>query len=106
MDRKKQLIFKYFDMTFRGYKKHGRRPVNMKSPHVIFEYMNDDGHTAFEYNTEKDEIRFDYDDFNTAKNMFGVFIADLVDICKEYVAYKLDNPNLINSLLFTRKLNY
>jgi hypothetical protein len=105
MDRKKQLIFKYFDMAFRGYKKHGRRPVNMTSPHVLFEYKNDDGRTAFEYNTEKDEIRFDYDDFYTAKNMFSIFIADLVDICKEYVAYKLDNPKAINTTFFTRNLN-
>jgi hypothetical protein len=106
MDRKKQLIFKYFDMTFRGYKKHGRRPVNMKSPHVLFEYMDDNGRTAFEYNTEKDEIKFDYDDFYTAKNMFGIFIADLVDICKEYVAYKLDDPKLASAIMFVRNLNY
>ena len=93
-------------MTFRGYKKHGRRPVNMKSPHVLFEYMDDNGRTAFEYNTEKDEIKFDYDDFYTAKNMFGIFIADLVDICKEYVAYKLDDPILASAIMFVRNLKY
>jgi hypothetical protein len=102
MDRKKRLIFKYFDMTYKGYKKHGRRPVNMTSPHVLFEYKNDDGRTAFEYNTEKDEIRFDYGDLNTAKNMFGIFIADLADICKEYVAYKLDEPKASYSIFIPK----
>jgi hypothetical protein len=67
--------------------------------------MNDDGRTAFEYNTERDEIRFDYDDFYMAKNMFGMYIPELADICKEYVAYKLDEPKAINSLFFPRNLN-
>ena len=92
-------------MAYKGYKKHGRRPVNMKSPHVLYEYKNDDGRIAFEYNTEKESIRFDYDDFYTAKNMFGIFIADLVEICEEYVAHKLDEPNAVNATLFTRNLN-
>ncbi len=92
-------------MTYKGYKKHGRRPVRMPYPHVLFEYKNDDGRTSFEYNTEKDEIKFDYDDFYTAKNMFGIFISDLVDICKEYVADKLDEPKAIKTTFFTRNLN-
>ena len=92
-------------MTFRGYKKHGRRPVNMKSPHVLYEYKDDDGRTAFEYNPEKEEIRFDYNDFYTAKNMFGIFISDLVDICKEYVAHKLDEPKAVFTSFFARPLN-
>jgi hypothetical protein len=105
MDRKKQLIFKYFDMTYKGYKKHGRRLVNMTSPHVLFEYKNDDGRTSFEYDTERESIRFDYDDFYTAKNMLGMSIPDLVDICKEYVSIKFNEPSALKSTFFTRGLN-
>ena len=105
MDRKKQLLFKYFDMTFRGYEKHGRRPVRMPYPNVLFEYMDDNGRTAFEYNTERDEIRFDFNDFYTAKNMFGMSIGNLADICKEYVADKFNEPSVLKSNFFTRRLN-
>ncbi len=92
-------------MTFRGYKKHGRRPVNMKAPHVLYEYKNDDGRTSFEYDTERESIRFDYDDFYTAKNMLGMSIPDLVDICKEYVSIKFNEPSALKSTFFTRGLN-
>ena len=105
MDRKKQLLFKYFDMTFRGYEKHGRRPVNMRPPHVLYEYMDKDGRTAFEYDTEEESIRFDFNDFYTAKNMFGMSIGNLADICKEYVADKFNEPLALKSNFFTRRLN-
>jgi hypothetical protein len=105
MDRKKELIFKYFDMTYRGYEKHGRRPVNMKSPHVLYEYMNDDGRVAFEYNTESESIRFDIGDFKTAKSMFGMYEEALSHICKEYVANKFGEPNSPYINLFVRYLN-
>ena len=102
----KQIVFKYFDMTYSGYEKHGRRQINMLPHYVLYEYMDNNGRTAFEYNTETEQIRFDYDDFYTAKNMFSIFISDLVDICKEYVAYKLDEPKAINSSFFPKNLNY
>jgi hypothetical protein len=105
MNRKKELIFKYFDMTFRGYEKHGRRPIRMGYPHVLYEYMDDNGRTAFEYDTKQESIRFDYDDFYTAKNMLGMSIPDLVDICKEYVSIKFNEPSALKSTFFTRRLN-
>jgi hypothetical protein len=105
MDRKKQLIFKYFDMTFRGYKKRGSRPVTMMSPHVLYEYKNDDGRIGFEYNTERESIRFDIGDFNTTKNMFGMYTDDLTRICKEYVFNKFDEPKSPYVTLFVRNLN-
>ena len=105
MDRKEQLIFKYFDMTYKGYKKHGRRPVTMRSPHVLFEYVDNNGRTAFEYDTEREVIRFDHNDFYTTKNMFGIYIEELTHICKEYVANKFDDPSILNATLFVRTLN-
>ena len=92
-------------MTFRGYEKHGRRPVNMRPPHVLYEYMDKDGRTAFEYDTEEESIRFDFNDFYTAKNMFGMSIGNLADICKEYVADKFNEPLALKSNFFTRRLN-
>jgi hypothetical protein len=101
----KKLVFKYFDMVFSGYKKHGRRPVRMPYPHVLFEYMNGDGRIGFVYDNQEESIRFDYDDFYTAKNMLSISIPDLVDICKEYVANKFDEPKSVYTTFFTRKLN-
>ena len=105
MDRKKELIFKYFDMTYKGYEKRSRRPVTMMSPHVLYEYMNDDGRIAFEYNTESEAIRFDIDDFKTAKNIFGMYEEALIHICKEYVATKFGEPKSPYMNLFVRNLN-
>jgi hypothetical protein len=105
MNRKKELIFKYFDMTYKGYKKRTRRPVTMMSPHVLYEYMNDDGRIAFEYNTESEAIRFDISDFKTAKSMFGMYEEALIYICKEYVANKFGEPNSPYMNLFVRDLN-
>lgn len=104
-DKKKQLVFKYFDMIFSGYKKHGRRPMSMSSPYVLFEYKNEDNQIGFVYDTEQESIRFNYNDFYTVKNMFGIGIPVLVDICKEYAANKFDNPGALSTTLFTRPLN-
>jgi hypothetical protein len=106
MDRKKQIVFRYFDMIYNGYKKRTRRPIHMMSPHVLYEYMNDDGHVAFEYNTESESIRFDIGDFTTAKNMFGMYEEGLIPICKEYVADKFDQPKLTKSRFYIADLNY
>tara|TARA_R110000868_G_scaffold168585_3_gene403366 strand:+ start:3020 stop:3343 length:324 start_codon:yes stop_codon:yes gene_type:complete len=107
MDRKKQLVFKYFDSVFRGYKKHGRRPATMRSPHVLFSFdsVEKNGRTAFEYDTEEEVIRFDYDDFQTTKNIFGVDESVLTDICKEYVADKLNQPSALNTTFNLWSLN-
>ena len=103
MDKKKRLVFNYFDTIYSGYKKHGRRPVTMVSPNVLFEYKNEDGNVAFEFNTQS--IRFDYKDFYTTKNMLGIHIPELSDICKEYVVNKFDDPSILNATLFVRTLN-
>ena len=92
-------------MTYKGYKKRGSRPVTMLPPHVLYEYMNDDGRIAFEYNTETEQIRFDIGDFYTAKNMFGMYEEELIHICKEYVANKFDEPKSPYINLFLRNLN-
>ena len=92
-------------MVFSGYKKHGRRPMTMRYPHVLFEYKNDDGRIGFVYDNEEESIQFDYDDFYTAKNMLSISIPDLVDICKEYVANKFDEPKSGYTTFFTRRLN-
>lgn len=104
MDKKKRLVFNYFDMIYSGYKKHGSRPVTMESPNVLFEYKNEDGNVAFEFNTQTQSIRFDYNDFYTAKNMLGIYIPELSDICKEYVANKFDEPSALKSTFFARTL--
>ena len=92
-------------MTYKGYKKRCSRPVTMLPPHVLYEYMNDDGRIAFEYNTETEQIRFDIDDFNTTKNIFGMYEEGLIHICKEYVANKFEEPNSPYINLFLRNLN-
>jgi hypothetical protein len=102
----KKLVFKYFDMVYSGYKKHTRRPIDMMSPCVLFEYMNDDGRIAFNYNTEREIILFDYDDFYMARNMFGMYIPELSDICKEYVTNKFGEPNSSYITFHLRNLNY
>ena len=102
MDRTKRLVFNYFDMVFSGYKKHGRRPVYMESPHVLFEYKNKDGRVAFEYDTEGEIIHFQKDDFYTAHNMIGVSISDMVDLCREYVAEKFDRPDSLTATFYSR----
>jgi hypothetical protein len=102
----KKLVFKYFDMVYSGYKKRTRRPMTMLPYYVLFEYMNDDGRIAFEYNAETEQIRFDYDDFYMARNMFGMYIPELSDICKEYVTNKFDEPNSSYITFHLRNLNY
>jgi len=77
----------------------------MRYPHVLFEYKNDDGRIGFVYDNEEESIQFDYDDFYTAKNMLSISIPDLVDICKEYVANKFDEPKSGYTTFFTRRLN-
>ena len=106
MDRKKQLIFKYFDMTYKGYEKRTRRPVRMPYPNVLYEYKNDNGRVAFDYDTETEIINFNSDDFGIVKNMFSISIPELVSICKEYVADKFDQPKLTNSRFYITDLNY
>jgi hypothetical protein len=105
MDRKKELVFKYFDMVFRGYKKHGRRPVDMKSPHVLFEYKNDNGRVGFEYSTWSRFVKFDESDFNTAKNVFGIKSSKLEKICLDYVADKFNDPTILKTFFMVRTLN-
>jgi hypothetical protein len=102
---KKESVFKYFDIIFSGYKKYGRRPITMMSPYVLYEYMDINGRIAFEHNTEKESITFDYDEFYSVKNMFGISIPDLVDICKEYVANKFDDVSVLKTNFFARNLN-
>ena len=80
--------------------------MTMLPYYVLFEYMNDDGRIAFEYNAETEQIRFDYDDFYMARNMFGMYIPELSDICKEYVTNKFDEPNSSYITFHLRNLNY
>jgi len=101
----KKLVFKYFDMIYTGYEKHARRPIDMMPSRVLFEYMNDDGRIAFKYNTERETIVFDYDDFYMARNMFGMYIPELSDMCKEYVTNKFGKPNSSYITIHLRNLN-
>ena len=102
----KKLVFKYFDMIYTGYEKHARRPIDMMPSRVLFEYMNDNGRVAFDYDTETEIINFNSDDFGIVKNMFSISIPELVSICKEYVADKFDQPKLTNSRFYITDLNY
>jgi len=74
----------------------------MESPHVLFEYKNEDGRVAFEYDTEGEIIHFQKDDFYTAHNMIGVSISDMVDLCREYVAEKFDRPDSLTATFYSR----
>lgn len=105
MDRKKELVFKYFDMVFRGYKKHGRRPVGMPSQYVLFEYKNDDGRVGFDYDSFSRFVKFNESDFNTAKNMFGIKSSKLDKYCLEYVADKFNDPTILKTFFMVRTLN-
>jgi hypothetical protein len=102
MDKDKKLVFNYFDIIYSGYKRHGRRPMTMSSPNVLFEYKNEDGRIGFSYDTEQERINFDFNDFYTTKSMFGINIPDLIDICKKYVANKFDEPNALSTTFFTK----
>ena len=106
MNKKTKNVFKYFDLVLKGYEKHGRRAINMRAPRVLFEYMNDDGRVAFDYDTETEIINFNSDDFGIVKNMFSISIPELVSICKEYVADKFDQPKLTKSRFYIADLNY
>ena len=103
-DRKKQLVLKFFDTIFLGYTKHGRRPIDMSSPYVLFEYKNKGNDVGFQYNTEEKSIRFNRSDFYTAMNMFEVDTPVFVDICKEYVSDKFGIPDLSSATFFVRHL--
>lgn len=105
MNSVKQLVFRYFDMVLKGYEKHGRRAINMRAPHVLLEYMNNNGRVVFDYDTSTQIINFNGDDFGTVKNMFSLTIPELVSICKEYVADKFDQPKLSNSRFYITDLN-
>lgn len=105
MDKRKNLVFRYFDMIFSGYKKQGRRPVYMKPPHVLLEYKNEDDRVAFNYDTEADIINFQITDFRTAMSMFGVFENDMYDICREYIADKFNKPSAINAVIYARTIS-
>lgn len=106
MNKKTKNVFKYFDLVLKGYEKHGRRAINMRAPRVLFEYMNDNGRVAFDYDTETEIINFNSDDFGIVKNMFSISIPELVSISKEYVADKFDQPKLTKSRFYIADLNY
>jgi hypothetical protein len=101
----KKLVYKYFDMIFSGYAKHGRRPVRMTYPNVLYEYMGNDGKVAFEYNTHSKFLKFNEDDFFTAQRMFGVDMEEMEDICQDYIADKFNEPMLSKKMFLIRKLN-
>jgi hypothetical protein len=101
----KKLVFKYFDMVFSGYKKHGRRPVGMRAPDVLFEYMDGNGLTSFEYDTHSKFLKFNEDDFYTAQRMFGVDMEEMEDICQDYIADKFNEPMLSKKMFLIRNLN-
>ena len=92
-------------MIFPGYKKRGCRPVTMSSPYVLFEYKNDDGRVAFDYNTYSKFLKFNEDDFYTAQKMFGIDMEEMEDICQDYIADKFNEPMLSKKMFLIRKLN-
>jgi hypothetical protein len=102
MDKKKRLVFNYFDMIYSGYKKHGRRPVRMSYPNVLFEYKNDEGRVAFEFNTATQILNFNNKDFYTGLNMLGLITSEFANICKEYAADKFDNPSVSKSSFYVK----
>lgn len=108
MDKRKQLIIKFFDSVFSGFVKSGARPVGMTIPHVLFRYMESKdpvkGKIGFTYNTELETLTFDYNTFYMAKNMFGISIPDLFDICKEYAIDKFETPEINRAVFYTKTL--
>jgi hypothetical protein len=108
MDKRKQLIIKFFDSVFSGFVKSGARPVGMTIPHVLFRYMESKnpvkGKIGFTYNTELETLTFDYNTFYMAKNMFGIPIPDLFDICNEYAINKFGIPEINRAVFYTKTL--
>lgn len=105
MDKKKRLVFNYFDMIYSGYKKSGRRPVGMSSPNVLFEYKNDKGRVGFEFNTETEILNFNNRDFYTGIHMFGFTTSEFANICKEYAADKFDKTVILISPIYNSLKN-
>jgi hypothetical protein len=108
MGKKKQLIIKFFDSVFSGFKKSGTRPIPMNLPYVLFRYMDYKdpvkGKVGFTYNTELETLKFDYDTFYMAKNMFGISMPDLVDICNQYAIDKFGIPEINRAVFYTKTL--
>ena len=100
MNKKKRLVFNYFDMIYSGYKKRGRRPVGMSSSDVLFEYKNDKGRVGFEFNTETERLNFNNRDFYMGINMLGFTTSEFANICKEYAADKFDEPVILKSPIY------
>jgi hypothetical protein len=100
MDKKKRLVFNYFDTIYSGYKKSGRRPVRMPYPNVLFEYKNEDGNVAFEFNTSTQILNFNNKDFYTGLNMLGLTTSEFANICKEYASDKFDEISILRSPIY------
>jgi len=105
MDKKKRLVFNYFNMIYSGYEKSGKRPVGMSSPNVLFEYKNDEGRVGFEFNTETQILNFNNKDFYIATSMLGLSTSDMAEICKEYAADKLNKPSVLNAIFYNTRKN-
>jgi hypothetical protein len=105
MDKKKRLVFNYFDTIYSGYKKSGSRPIYMGTPHVLFSYKNNDGRVAFEFNTKTNVLNFDNKDFYIATSMLGLSTSDMAEICKEYAADKLNKPSVLNAIFYNTRKN-
>jgi hypothetical protein len=105
MNKKKRLVFKYFDMIYSDYKKHMRRPVTMESPNVLFEYKNEDGNVAFKFDTSTQILNFNNKDFYTALNMLGFTTSEFANICKEYAADKFDSTVILRSPIYNSLKN-
>jgi len=102
MERKKELVFRFLDTIYSGYKKEllefdGTDPFG-------FRYVNKNGRVGFDFIFSLEELRFQYNDFFMAANMFGISIPDMSDICKEYAANKFEYPLILSSKFFPRHL--
>ncbi len=100
MDKKKRLVFNYFNMIYSGYEKSGKRPVGMSSPNVLFEYKNDEGRVGFEFNTETQILNFNNKDFYTALDMLGFTTSEFANMCKEYAADKFNSTVILRSPIY------
>jgi hypothetical protein len=102
MERKKELVFRFLDTIYSGYKKELLEVDGID--HFGFKYVHKNGRVAFDFIFSLEELRFQYNDFFMVVNMFGISIPDMSDICKEYAANKFDYPLILSSKFFPRHL--
>jgi hypothetical protein len=92
MDNNKRKLFKYFDIIFVDYELVTKQRSYAGWEQGISYQFRNGTELAFNYDTEVNVVKFNYDDFFDAKSILGIGPGELIDLCREYINTKLDEP--------------